>query len=169
MLKWAISSNYKEHYRFVLYTNCEDIAKKMFPKDVTIISSYWGLFHQLTSKYVFVEQNGHKWLCKPTRKQKIVQLWHGTPIKKVGSLNNQQQWFKYNEVYTHVLAPSDYSWTIMKKCYGYDDNKRIICPYTKRRQFDPAVHRRKLSVDGCLRSSFCRLWVRRSNPPCSQW
>ena len=130
MLKWAISSNYKEHYRFVLYTNCEDIAKKMFPKDVTIISSYWGLFHQLTSKYVFVEQNGHKWLCKPTRKQKIVQLWHGTPIKKVGSLNNQQQWFKYNEVYTHVLAPSDYSWTIMKKCYGYDDNKRIICPYS---------------------------------------
>lgn len=103
----------------------------MFPKGVTIISSNWGLFHQLTSKYIFVEQNGHKWLCKPTRKQKVIQLWHGTPIKKVGNINNHQQWYKYNDVYTCVLAPSEYSWMIMKKCYGYDDIKKIICPYPR--------------------------------------
>ena len=32
MIKWAITSNYHDRYRIVLYTNCEDIAKKCFPK-----------------------------------------------------------------------------------------------------------------------------------------
>lgn len=64
-------------------------------------------------------------------KAKIVQLWHGTPIKRVGNLNNSRPWYKYDDAYSLVLATSNYAWQIMKACFDYNNSKRIICPYPR--------------------------------------
>lgn len=132
MLTWASDNQLVKKYQMIYFTNNPTAARKMFPETVKIISNpIKGFFHQLSSKYVFVEQNGHQWMCRPAHKQLMVQLWHGTPIKKVGNLNHTTHWFSYDDVFSRVLAPSEYAWSIMRKCFSYSDNKKIICPYPR--------------------------------------
>ena len=120
-----ISENYK-NYQIYFYTNRKTEAKKILPDSVKIISNKFGWLYQFVSKYVFVEQNCHRWICKRNRHQFMIQLWHGLPVKKVGYLNNNQRILPYKNLYSHVFAPSDYGWLIMKECFGYLDEQKLI-------------------------------------------
>lgn len=160
LARYLENNNPDHDYKLVFCTNCVDKAKSLFPRNVLVVhSDIRGLYHQLTSKYVFVEQNGHKWVCEPTPRQKIVQLWHGTPIKRVGNLNNSRPWYKYDDAYSLVLATSNYAWQIMKACFDYNNSKRIICPYPRCDAIDRGLtEEQKMVLTGSAASRII-LWL----------
>lgn len=132
LIRWALKEGLDRKYKIVLFTNMRELAQKLFPENVRILSGgVSAYFYQMTAKYIFVEQNGYRWICKNNKRQTVVQLWHGVPIKKVGNKNNRQNYYIYNEVYTKVLAPSEYCWKIMQECFDYTDDRKLICPYPR--------------------------------------
>lgn len=114
------------NYKLFFYTNRKKEAQKLLPDSVKIVSGKIGFLYQLISKFVFVEQNCHKWICKSIKKQVVIQLWHGLPVKKVGFLNNKSRVLKYSDLYSYVLAPSEYGWQIMKECFCYLEQQKLI-------------------------------------------
>ena len=114
------------NYKLFFYTNRKKEAQKLLPDSVKIVSGKIGFLYQLISKFVFVEQNCHKWICKSIKKQIVIQLWHGLPVKKVGFLNNKSRVLKYSDLYSYVLAPSEYGWQIMKECFCYLEQQKLI-------------------------------------------
>ncbi len=119
-------SNEYPDYKLIFYTNRKKEAQKILHDSVKIVDGNIGFLYQLVSKYVFVEQNCHKWICKSIKKQKVIQLWHGLPVKKVGFLNNKNRILKYSALYTYVVAPSEYGWQIMKECFNYLEQQKLI-------------------------------------------
>lgn len=113
-------------YKLIFYTNRKKEAKKILPVSVKIVDNNVGLLYQFISKFVFVEQNSHKWICKSIKKQIVVQLWHGLPVKKVGFINNKNRKLQYSELYTYVVSPSEYGWKIMKECFNYLEKQKLI-------------------------------------------
>lgn len=118
--------NMYSDYKLIFYTNRKKEAEKILPNSVKIVDGKIGFFYQLISKYVFVEQNCHKWICKSIKRQKVIQLWHGLPVKKVGFSNNRNRTLQYSELYTYVVAPSEYGWRIMKECFNYLEKQKLI-------------------------------------------
>lgn len=145
MIKWAIAHDINNKYKIVFYTNRPDVAARIFPEKVKIISNeFEALIYQLISKHVFIEQNGYKWVCEENKRQNVIQLWHGVPIKRVGNYNNREVWYKYNDAYKYVLAPSEKGWDIMKECFGYSDEKKIICPYPRCDAFKRSMNEKQI-------------------------
>src|SRR5699024_8547137 len=73
-------------------------------KNVTLVSNYKVILHFLTSKYFFYSFG--KYPIKPSRKQKVINLWHGTPLKNIGNLERDKKNIDYN-FFSNILATSD--------------------------------------------------------------
>ncbi len=84
------------------------------------ISNLSGLFAYLTSGFVFY-YNG-KIPIKPSKKQTVVNLWHGIPLKKIGRMLYPSLTLDYA---THYLAPSPFSGELMKAAFGCSDDKLL--------------------------------------------
>lgn len=64
------------------------------------------------------------------RKRKIINLWHGVPLKKIALLENQASWFYklyfkwiFSSNYTAILTTSKELIPIMAKSFGVDSSK----------------------------------------------
>lgn len=126
MIQYLVEHHLDKKYEISVITNRPDLVSMVIPKEYVYSNDKHGLWKQLRSKYLFLEQNSHEWSVYRAPGQKIIQLWHGLPIKKVGYLHNPSPLYAYDSVYSHVLAPSPYGWEIMKKCFHYSDHKKII-------------------------------------------
>lgn len=126
MIQYLLHNELDKKYDIAIISNKPELISKVIPNDIVFPNDLKGLWKQLRAKYVFLEQNSHEWSVYRAPGQKIIQLWHGLPIKRVGYLHNPAPLYAYDRVYSHVLAPSEYGWSIMKKCFRYSDHKRII-------------------------------------------
>ena len=88
-----------DSYRLV----CSCNSTNGLPGNVKAISNLKGLFVFLRSKTVFY-YNG-KIPIKPSKKQTVVNLWHGIPLKKIGRMLDDRD----IDFSTHYLAPSPYT------------------------------------------------------------
>lgn len=127
MIQYLLQNHLDMKYDIAIITNQPEQVSRIIPETFVHRNDIKGLLKQLRAKYIFLEQNSHEWSVYRTPSQKIIQLWHGLPIKKVGYLHNPSPLYAYDRVYSHVLAPSEYGWEIMKKCFRYSDYKKIIC------------------------------------------
>ncbi len=66
---------------FKLYS-CVKVSKCNEQNNIYFISRLTGLFIFLKAKYVFYDIGTTR--IKPSKDQIVVQLWHGTPLKKIG-------------------------------------------------------------------------------------
>ncbi len=90
------------------------------PQNIKPISNIKGLFAFLQSGYVFY-YNG-KIPIKPSKKQTVVNLWHGIPLKKIGNMLDPNADLDFS---THYLAPSPYTGELMAKAFGCDAAKLL--------------------------------------------
>ena len=79
LLLWCTENGYQE--KFSLYS-CVKISVPDSQKNIFFISRLKGLFVFLKAKYVFYDVGTTR--IKPVSTQKVVQIWHGTPLKKIG-------------------------------------------------------------------------------------
>lgn len=84
-------------------------------KNVGIV---YGILKYLTSKYVFYSFGGMR--IKPAENQVVVNLWHGTPLKKIGKLNERDKRLQNeeNNDFTYILVSAEYFKEIYKTAFG---------------------------------------------------
>jgi CDP-glycerol glycerophosphotransferase (TagB/SpsB family) len=84
------------------------------------------LYHR--SKYVFFT-HGLFSFWTTTSRQKIVNIWHGMPIKNIGLLDNKIK----SELprFDFTIAYNDKFKSIIAKSFGVADHKVILCPHPR--------------------------------------
>lgn len=85
------------------------------------------LYHFLTSKYIFYAFGSIS--VKPSKKQSVIQMWHGTPLKKIGNLINNRKTQSF--YFTHLLASSEYFRKIMSKAFACPITNVVVCGHPR--------------------------------------
>ena len=113
LYQYLVDNGYQDKYEIVCASNNFYHLKK--DNKVKFVSIYNGLYYFLTSKYFFYSFG--KYPIKPTKKQMVVNLWHGMPLKKIGNLENGMENIDYN-FFTKLVSSSDLFTPIMKAAFN---------------------------------------------------
>ncbi|MDB1921692.1 CDP-glycerol glycerophosphotransferase family protein [Clostridium tertium] len=87
--------------------------------------SLMGLFNYLSAKYVF-HTTGLFGNIMPTKKQKIISLWHGMPLKTIGLLDELSKDIYKNFKFSYTVATSNKFKCIMQKAFGCEADKVLV-------------------------------------------
>ncbi len=123
MYEYFIKNKLNEDYKIIVATN--DEKPEDLPKNVKYTSLFKGFFSFLTAKYCFYSFG--KYPIKPAKSQRVVNLWHGMPLKSVGRLCKGAEKDDQN-FFSHIIATSPFFADIMKKAFGARDNQIILTP-----------------------------------------
>lgn len=121
---YLIEHNYNNKYEIICSINDHKDYKNVSLKNVKFTNNYIGIIYFLTSKY-FMYSFG-KYPIKPSKKQEVLNLWHGSPLKKIGNLEKGKEHIDYN-YFSHILATSEFFSNIMKQAFNCNDDQVIIC------------------------------------------
>lgn len=96
--------------------------------------------NRITDNVFFIPKNrcimqymksGHILYCmgkmpiKPTKKQTVIHMWHGVPLKKIGLLSNVSNGKEF--FFTYVCAPSETWRPIMAVAFGCPEQNVCLC------------------------------------------
>ena len=121
LYQYLVDNGYQDKYEIVCASNNFYHLKK--DNKVKFVSIYNGLYYFLTSKYFFYSFG--KYPIKPTKKQMVVNLWHGMPLKKIGNLENGMENIDYN-FFTKLVSSSDLFTPIMKEAFKANDEQMLL-------------------------------------------
>lgn len=117
---YLIRKNYNDDYRIVVSSNDYEKYIESAPTNVTFVGNKQGIKYFLKSKYAFYCFG--KYPIKPSKNQTVVNLWHGTPLKKIGNLEKGLEKIDYN-FFTIVIASSPLYKPIMAKIFGCNEEQ----------------------------------------------
>ncbi len=120
---YVVSEGYNKSFNIVVATDEFEPYRKNAPQNVKFVSLKKGIFHFLSSKYAFYSFG--KYPIMPKKDQKVVNLWHGMPLKRIGRLEAGQEREKQN-YFSHVIATSPFFAEVMKRAFGARDEQVII-------------------------------------------
>ena len=112
---YLIEHEYHKKYRIVVSVNDFEDYEKSAPDGVSFIGNRQGIPVFLKAKYAFYCFG--KYPIKPAKRQMVVNLWHGTPLKKIGNLEQGHEHTDYN-FFTKVLTSSPMYKPIMADIFG---------------------------------------------------
>ncbi len=125
LYRYLIFKKYNKNYKIICATNeWKKYASEPLPINVKFVNCYLGVFYYLTSKYFFYCFG--KYPIKPTKKQCVVNLWHGMPLKNIGVLVDSKKSNKQN-YFSYVLASSKFFKKYMQIAFQCSNNQVIIC------------------------------------------
>lgn len=120
---YLIEQKYNEDYKIVVSINDVKEYIDNAPGNVTFVGNRQGIKYFMKAKYAFYCFG--KYPIKPSKKQTVVNLWHGTPLKKLGNLEKGLEKIDYN-FFSMVVASSPLYKPIMAKIFGCDESQVII-------------------------------------------
>ena len=120
---YVVLNGYNDSFEIVVATDEFEQYRETSPKNVKFVSLKKGIFHFLSSKYAFYSFG--KYPIMPAKGQKVVNLWHGMPLKRIGRLEAGHQKDKQN-YFSHLIATSPFFAEIMKKAFGAKNEQVII-------------------------------------------
>ncbi len=120
---YMISEGYNKSFEIVVATDEFEKYQKSAPENVKFVSLKKGILPFLCSKYAFYSFG--KYPIMPAKDQKVVNLWHGMPLKRIGRLEAGQEREKQN-YFSHIIATSPFFAEIMKKAFGARDEQVIL-------------------------------------------
>lgn len=120
---YLIAQNYNEKYKIVVSINDVEDYVHDAPHNVVFVGNKQGIKYFLKAKYAFYCFG--KYPIKPAKNQMVVNLWHGTPLKKIGNLEKGLEKVDYN-FFTIVAASSPLYKPIMAKIFGCDESQVVI-------------------------------------------
>ena len=120
---YLIEQKYNKDYKIVVSINDVKEYIDNAPGNVTFVGNRQGIKYFMKAKYAFYCFG--KYPIKPSKKQIVVNLWHGTPLKKIGNLEKGLEKTDYN-FFSMVVASSPLYKPIMAKIFGCDESQVII-------------------------------------------
>ncbi len=120
---FLIENKYNEQYKIVVSINDVENYNKKSPSNVTFVNNIKGISYFMKSKYAFYCFG--KYPIKPSKKQMVVNLWHGTPLKKIGNLEVGCEKIDYN-YFTKVLTNSEMYKPIMAQIFGCSEDNVVV-------------------------------------------
>lgn len=121
LYQYLVDNGYQDKYEIVCASN--DFYHLERDSRVKYTSIYRGLYYFLTSKYFFYSFG--KYPIKPSKKQMVVNLWHGMPLKKIGNLEYGLENIDYN-FFTKLVSSSDLFTPIMKTAFNAKDEQMLL-------------------------------------------
>ena len=123
LYEYLIEKKYYKKYK--IYCSLKNYKNYESPclKRVIFISPISGIWQYMLSKYMFYSMG--KIPIKPTKKQMVINMWHGIPFKTIGKLSNINNGYEF--FFTYVCASSELYRPIMAKAFGCDDSNVCIC------------------------------------------
>lgn len=137
--------------KVIWITRSKEIRDELMKEGYQVYSA-WSIFsiwYHLRAKYHLIDQAPTDINSFFSVRSKRINLWHGFPLKKIGTYMNQKQ-FKpeskllrlANKLTTrgfwadhHILTTSDFSAVILGKAFGVDERKVINSGYP--RNYEP--------------------------------
>lgn len=98
---------------------------KPHPDNVHFTSNVGGVLHFLTGKYFFYSFG--KYPIKPSKSQMVINVWHGSPLKKIGNYESDED----QNFFTYVLAASDFFAPIMQKAFSCRPEQVAVCGHPR--------------------------------------
>lgn len=120
---YLIRKKYNEKYKIVVSINDVEKFVDHAPENVIFVGNKQGISYFMKAKYAFYCFG--KYPIKPAKSQIVVNLWHGTPLKKIGNLEKGLEKKDYN-FFTYVVASSPLYQPIMAKIFGCKEEQVII-------------------------------------------
>lgn len=103
-----------------------DVNKSELNNKVRVYNKFslYGILHFFTAAYVF-HTHGTYFFVKKSKRVKVINLWHGMPIKAIGYLDGKN---KYEVAYgDYLLSTSDYFSPFMAEAFGIQ--KENVLPF----------------------------------------
>lgn len=125
---YLIDRNYNEKFKIVVSINDYEDYKDNAPKNVKFVDNKEGIKHFLKSKYAFYCFG--KYPIKPGKDQVVVNLWHGTPLKCLGNLEEGFEDVDYH-FFTNVVTASEMYIPIMADIFGCDESEVDVLGYPR--------------------------------------
>ena len=117
---YLIENQYNKKYKIVVSVNDYENFVQDTPENVTFLNNKQGIKIFMKAKYAFYCFG--KYPIKPSKKQTVINLWHGTPLKKIGHLEQGCENIDYN-YFTKVLTNSEMYKPIMAKIFGCSEKQ----------------------------------------------
>lgn len=125
MYKYLIKNKYNDSYK-IIYSMPEI---RLYEKKEENVYFCYGLLksmiHYVTSKYIFLDTGNLR--IKPAKKQNVINLWHGTPFKRIGLLskNIKQSDFnpKFANAFSKIVVSSDNLDDIYIKSFNLNESQ----------------------------------------------
>ena len=121
LYQYLVDNGFQDKYEIVCASN--NFYHLQRDSRVKFISIYHGVYYFLTSKYFFYSFG--KYPIKPSKKQMVVNLWHGMPLKKIGNLESGMENIDYN-FFTKLVSSSDFFTPIMKAAFKAKDDQMLL-------------------------------------------
>ena len=123
LLNYLVKNNYGERYRLILLIRPE--VEHIFRKEVKVIyNTILTFYYCLRAKYVFHTHGLSLCSHRTFSKQIVFNLWHGSPLKKIGVLSGQK--VGDSKENTYFLCASPLFADINKKCFRLSDDQVFI-------------------------------------------
>ena len=117
---YLIKNKYNEHYKIIVSVNDYKEYEYQAPENVVFIGNKEGIKAFLKAKYAFYCFG--KYPIKPSKRQTVVNLWHGTPLKKIGNLEKGCEKIDYN-FFSKVITSSQMYKPIMAQIFGCKESQ----------------------------------------------
>ncbi len=126
LLQWCVENLSQQD--LVLYS-CVRIPTTEFSKNIFFISRFRGLFIFLKAKYVFYDI-GTTWI-RPSEHQIVGQLWHGTPLKKIGRSVSPYRKKERLNAFSFVITTSKEFKQIFAEAFECSEEQVLIFEYPR--------------------------------------
>ena len=114
---YLVSQGLNQKYKIVVSANDYERYVEDAPQNVSFVGNKQGIKIFMKAKYAFYCFG--KYPIKPSKNQVVVNLWHGTPLKKLGNLEKGCEKVDYN-FFTKVITNSPMHKEIMAQIFGCD-------------------------------------------------
>ena len=120
---YLVENGYYKKYKILCSVKNPDKYTSPHPESIMFISKIGGIVQYMFSGYMFYSMG--KIPIKPTKKQMVVNMSHGIPLKaiyKLSNLDNGEEFF-----FTYLCATSEFYRPIMAKAFGCPEENVCIC------------------------------------------
>lgn len=118
---YMIENGYNYKYRIVMSGESKTCNK--LPQNVSQVNNFAGVWWYLKAGHVFYAFG--RIPIHPSKKQYVVQMWHGTPFKAPDQ--HQLRTAPKKSYYTSMLISSLYFKDIIEKAHGIEDENIAVC------------------------------------------
>lgn len=123
---YLIENNYNKDYKIVYYM---PEANKYIKQSENIILGHslkGALYHFLTSKFVFFDTGNMR--IKPSKKQNVMNLWHGVPFKRIGFMSKTADKDMPKDLmntFSKIILPNSGMRDVYKQSFLLSDNQYL--------------------------------------------